>query len=39
MKEDLANRYAVHTRSRFEMKFFEGSSGRSKKALLPESRS
>src|SRR4030043_2036477 len=35
MNEDLAKWYAVHTRSRFEMKVFEGFSGQSIEAFVP----
>ena len=35
MNEDLAKWYAVHTRSRFEMKVFEGFSGKSIEAFVP----
>jgi transcriptional antiterminator NusG len=35
MIEDAAKWYAVHTRSRFEMKVFEGFSGKSIEAFVP----
>jgi len=35
MSEDPAKWYAVHTRSRFEMKVFEGFSGKSIEAFVP----
>jgi len=35
MNEDLAKWYAVHTRSRFEMKVLEGFSGKSIEAFVP----
>jgi transcription termination/antitermination protein NusG len=35
MNEALAKWYAVHTRSRFEMKVFEGFSGKSIEAFVP----
>ena len=35
MNEDIAKWYAVHTRSRFEMKVFEGVSSKSIEAFVP----